>query len=371
MLSGPLNGKMVPTQGRLAAIPEPRPRTPSPVREVQANSESLSQPLPARDFNVDVSIVDVVYAEDEEVFRETAIREMVKMGFTRSNIHEAGDGLEALGHLSNLQSRGNQTMPLLVLLDIRMPGMDGKECALQIQELIKKRLLRREPFVISISSVHREIIFDEGNGNFQIVLPKPFTRGMMEEAVTLLKKWWTLGVSRALPAWKHFSPSLIDVIAADEEPLCRLSAATAFQHAGIEPAAVVEADDEHELIQLLEHDVGEKGTRPLIVLLGSPEWAPQIRTYSDGAKGTDKREPFVVCTSVDSDRIGNSAAVQNFHALLPRSFGQSDVRWCLEVCRLWWLSRGDGPKDDVDFTEQTGEDSCSELSKLSDDEEED
>eukprot|EP00927_Polykrikos_kofoidii_P051754 TRINITY_DN4554_c0_g1_i1.p1 TRINITY_DN4554_c0_g1~~TRINITY_DN4554_c0_g1_i1.p1 ORF type:complete len:372 (-),score=57.91 TRINITY_DN4554_c0_g1_i1:220-1335(-) len=371
MLSGPLDGKMVPIQGRLAAIPEPRPRTPSPVREFQTYSQAFGQPLPARDFNVDFSIVDVVYAEDEEVFRETAIREMIKMGFTRSNIHEAGDGLQALQHLSYLQTRGNPTMPLLVLLDIRMPGMDGKECALQIQELIKKRLLRREPFVISISSVHREIIFDEGNGNFQIVLPKPFTRAMMDEAMSLLKKWWTMGVSRPLPAWKFFSTSLIDVIAADEEPLCRLSAATAFQQAGIEATAVIEADDEQELIELLQNDMGEKRTRPLVVLLGSPEWAPQVRTYSDGAKGTERREPFVVCTSVDSDRIGNSAAVQNFHALMPRSFDQSDVRWCLEVCRLWWLSRGDGPKDDVDFTEQTGEDSCSELSKLSDDEEDD
>ena len=34
-----------------------------------------------------------------------------------------------------MQFKGNLTMPLVVLLDIRMPGMDGRECALQIQDL--------------------------------------------------------------------------------------------------------------------------------------------------------------------------------------------------------------------------------------------
>jgi len=39
-----------------------------------------------------------------------------------------------------LFSQGHITKPLLVLLDVRMPGMDGRECALQIQELVKQRL---------------------------------------------------------------------------------------------------------------------------------------------------------------------------------------------------------------------------------------
>ena len=32
------------------------------------------------------------------------------------------------------------TKPLLVLLDVRMPDMDGRECAFQIQQLVKQRL---------------------------------------------------------------------------------------------------------------------------------------------------------------------------------------------------------------------------------------
>lgn len=370
-MAGPSpEGKALPIQGRRAEIPQPRARAPSPVNEAfTAVTKETLPPLPAREFDINLAKLDVIYAEDEEVFRETAIRELCKAGFNRANIYEADDGLAALEHLARLQAKGNAAMPLLILLDIRMPGMDGKECALQIQELIKKRLLRREPFVISISSVHREVIVDEGKGNFQIVLPKPFNMSMIDEALDLLRKWWTLGISRPLPAWKHFCPSLIDVIAADEEPVCRLSSATAFQQVGIQASSVTEVDDEEELMQVLENDMGEKCTRPLIVLLGTADWAQQIRDFSEEKKGTDRREPFVVCTSVDSDRIGTSPAVQHFHALLPRSFDQSDVKWCLELCRLWWLSRGDGPTDNLDFT-HPGEDSGSELSKLSEEEEE-
>ena len=46
-----------------------------------------------------------------------------------------------------------------------------------------------------------------------------------------------------------------------------------------------------------------------------------------------RRVPFVICTSVDSERIGASAASELFHAFLPANFVQKDVSWSLEYCR--------------------------------------
>lgn len=297
----------------------------------------------ARDFDIHPSSIDIVYAEDEEVFREIAIRELLKVGYQRHNIYEADNGIGALEHLARLQNEGNVTKPLVVLLDVRMPGMDGRECALQIQELVKKKLLRREPFVICISSIHRQVVVDEQGGNFQIVLPKPINTSFLDECWDLLNKWWTLGLGRQLPAWKEFSTDQIDVIAADDEPVCRMSSITAFVKEGVQHECVTEVDEEDELMDLLEEVQGGNATRPLVVLMGKEAWAVKVKAFVDDRRfnKTLKREPFVVCTSVDSDRIGASTAVEHFHAFLPRTFSPGDVKWCLEFCRLWWLTRGE------------------------------
>lgn len=339
--------------GQRSEIPQIRERTPSPIRAVQ----NMPAPPPlARDLNVfeNVGKIDVVYAEDEEVFRETAIRELLKAGFDRSNIRESENGIGALEHLARLQGEGNLTLPLLVLLDVRMPGMDGRECALQIQELVKRRLLRREPFVICISSIHRQVEFEEGKGNFQVVLPKPFSTADVQRCIELLNNWWVLGHGRQLAAWKSFAAEEIDIIVADEEPVCRMSSYMAFAQVGVLEDSVHEVDDEEALLETLAEQQAHSPTRPLILLLGHSPWAMAVKTQVDGAKESGKREPFIVCTSVDSERVGASPAVRNFHAILPRAFTKADVKWCLELCRLWWLTRGDGPANDSDSGSESG-----------------
>lgn len=329
-----------PQAGALGDVPIPRERTPSPLRAV---GDVRSAPAPARDFDISPDTTDVIYAEDEEVFRETAVRELLKLGFLRQNIREADNGLEALEHLARLQNEGHITKPLLVLLDVRMPGMDGRECALQIQELVKQKQLRREPYVVCISSIARQVEVDEGGGNFQIVLPKPITVQFIEDAFEHLRQWWTLGFGRQLPAWKNFKAESIDIIAADEEPVCRMASQLAFVQVGVQQAAVVDVESEEELIeQLAEVQAGDQ-TRPLILLLG---------------KEALRRAPFVVCTSVDSDRIGASVSNELFHAFLPRNFGQKDVKWSLEYCRLWWLTRSVEPYQKPTDQDQFSDEDC-------------
>jgi len=348
----------MPFAGRRSDIPRPRARAPSPIQKVTCTP---TPPAPARDFDIDPAEIDVIYAEDEEVFRETAVRILVQVGFNRDRIHEAVDGNGALEHLARLQMEGNCTLPLVVLLDVRMPGMDGRECALQIQELVKKKLLRREPFVICISSIHHQVIVDEGKGNFQVVLPKPFDDKMVGAAIDSLRKWWVLGHGRVLPAWKPFTPEQIDIIAADDEPVCRLSACTAFIKAGVSPGAVCEVDSEEDLLGAVQEAQDGSHHRPLVVLLGKVSWAGRV---SNGdARNMKRRDPFVVCTSVDSDRLQPS--LQQFHAFMPATFSRADVDWCLEFCRLWWLTRGDGPDVESDNESNHGS-AVSEASDASD-----
>lgn len=354
-----------PFAGQRSDVPPVRQRTPSPVRKVL---ELRAPPLPARDLDVRIEDIDVIYAEDEEVFRETAILELLKVGFTRANIHEADNGVGALEHLARLQVEGHVTMPLLVLLDVRMPGMDGRECALQIQELVKRRALRREPFVVCISSIHKQVTVDEGKGNFQVVLSKPINKAFLDEVLALLRRWWALGHGRQLSAWKKFDPSLVDIIAADAEPVCRLASTEAFTRSGVSLAAITEADDEDELLNALVSAQDGDPQRPLIMLLGTVAWTERVRQFVDELKAGGyrrRREPFVVCTSIGCERAGNSAATQNYHAFMPKTFSQSDAKWVLEFCRLWWQTRGDAPDQDV-HDDESEPDSASVASVMSD-----
>lgn len=327
-----------PHAGARSDVPRPRPRTPSPVRAV---AECKKTPAPPRDFDLTPDTIDVIYAEDEEVFRETAVRELLKVGFLRQNIREANNGLEALEHLAKIQTEGNLTKPVMVLLDVRMPGMDGRECALKIQEMVKQKQLRREPYVICISSIARQVEVDEGGGNFQIVLPKPINVQYIEDAFDHLRKWWTLGLCRQLPAWKTFDIDKIDLLAADDEPLCRMSAQMAFNQAGVLTDSTSDAESKEEMLeQLVEGQVGD-ASRPWVLLLSSEEWARIVYDWVEEQRQMQslRRAPFVICTSVDSERMCSSASNELFHVFLPRNFGQEDVKWSLDYCRLWWLTR--------------------------------
>lgn len=320
------------------------------MRELKVQQDP-AMPVYARDLDLRPATIDIIYAEDEEVFRESAIHELLKVGFQRENIHEADNGHGALQHLVTLQNAGHLTNPLLVLLDVRMPGMDGRECALQIQEMVKKKVLRREPFVVCISSISRQVTIDEGKGNFQVVLPKPINKDYLKEALNALENWWTLGHGRQLAAWKTFHPEQLEIIVADTEPACRMSLTEDFVRVGVLRDAISEAEEEDLLLEELVSAQDGDASRPLVVLLGIERWAQSIRTFVDEAKVGQcprRREPFVVCTSVDSDRIGGKSAVEHFDAFLPTRRSKADVKWCLEFCRLWWLTRGDGPELDGD-----------------------
>src|SRR5437763_8826702 len=73
----------------------------------------------------------IVYAEDDldDLF-------MVQQAFEKYNsdieIFHAPDGFETLRYLNNLKE--NDPLPCLIILDINMPGMDGRETLIRIKQ---------------------------------------------------------------------------------------------------------------------------------------------------------------------------------------------------------------------------------------------
>ncbi len=72
----------------------------------------------------------ILYAEDD-----LDDLDMVKLAFEKHDeieIIHASDGNQALHYLNNLQP--GDALPCLIILDINMPGMDGRQALLQIKQ---------------------------------------------------------------------------------------------------------------------------------------------------------------------------------------------------------------------------------------------
>lgn len=73
--------------------------------------------------------VDIVVTDDHKLFRKGIMSLLSDFDFVE-NIYEAGNGKELLDLISQLEK-----LPEIVMLDLRMPEMDGFEAQRQIKEL--------------------------------------------------------------------------------------------------------------------------------------------------------------------------------------------------------------------------------------------
>merc|ERR1719464_492507 len=85
----------------------------------------------------------VIFAEDELVFREISVPEIINAGISKASLHVAEDGFGAFELFDKLKD--DASTPLLMILDVRMPGMDGKQCAQKVKELVAERPSRGSP----------------------------------------------------------------------------------------------------------------------------------------------------------------------------------------------------------------------------------
>lgn len=280
--------------------------------------------------------LDVVYAEDEVVFQEIAMPAFSKAGISRERIHMSEDGRGALEDLHSLQA-SDASLPIVVLLDLRMPGMDGAQCARHIQQLIQDGALLREPFVVCCSAGVRDTEVDDKAGLFQLRIPKPLGPREVVEVLDLAEKWWSSRSPQARepdpapPAEVSSAPpgcappvDLGFLLLADSEPICRMSLLRALGPLGIKDDAINEADDVDEAVETLQEKDKSSGLAPL-VLLGNPEWAGAIRAACEGGP-----LPFMVCTSMMSP---SERPPSGFDAVLLRQFKRPDLDALLAQCR--------------------------------------
>lgn len=132
----------------------------------------------------------ILIAEDSAADAEMAIDALREAKLANPVVH-VEDGVEALDYLlcrGEFAGRGKGN-PALVLLDIKMPRLDGLEVLKQMRENEK---LRRVPVVILSSSREERDLAASWNLGVNAYVVKPVDVGQFFGAVQVLGQFWAL-----------------------------------------------------------------------------------------------------------------------------------------------------------------------------------
>jgi two-component system, chemotaxis family, response regulator Rcp1 len=114
----------------------------------------------------------------QEIFREV---------LTSVNLHVANDGLEALSFLRREGLNAKVPRPDLIVLDLNMPKMDGRE----LLAIIKNdAVLRIIPTVILTTSRTEEDIAASYTLQASSYLRKPLEFKMLKELIEVIGQYW-------------------------------------------------------------------------------------------------------------------------------------------------------------------------------------
>lgn len=129
--------------------------------------------------------VEVLLIEDNPDDAELTIRVLKKNNMANNLVH-LHDGEEALEFLF---AEGNNSIPKLILLDLKMPKVDGIEVLRKIKNDDQKKVI---PVVILTSSKEERDIIESYNLGVNAYVVKPVEFEKFVEAVATLGLFWLI-----------------------------------------------------------------------------------------------------------------------------------------------------------------------------------
>ena len=133
----------------------------------------------------------ILLVEDNPDDVELTLRALKKNNIT-NEIIVARDGAEALDYLNGAgaySGRDTNDMPMVVLLDLKLPKMDGSEVLRRIRSEEKTKLL---PVVILTSSKEEKDLINGYKLGANSYIRKPVDFSQFVEAVRQLGMYWLL-----------------------------------------------------------------------------------------------------------------------------------------------------------------------------------
>ena len=125
----------------------------------------------------------ILLVEDDE-----SDAELVRRALKGCNLSVASNGRQALDYLHRLGEFREVGKPDLILLDINMPGMDGKQLLRNIKQ---DEDLRSIPTVMLTTSAARTDVLDCYAGGVNCYVVKPFDAHKFTDVVRQVVAFWS------------------------------------------------------------------------------------------------------------------------------------------------------------------------------------
>ena len=130
--------------------------------------------------------VDILLVEDNPGDVRLT-QEAFKDGKMLNKLHVAEDGMEALAFLKREGKHTDAPRPELILLDLNLPGKDGRDV---LAEIKVDRDLKRIPVVILTTSRSEEDILKSYDLNANCYITKPVELDKFIEVVKFIEDFW-------------------------------------------------------------------------------------------------------------------------------------------------------------------------------------
>lgn len=138
-------------------------------------------------------VIDILLVEDSETDAELTLQAL-KQGKLENTVHHVKDGVEAMQFLRKEGDFAGASRPDLILLDLNMPRLDGREVLKQIRE---DESLKVIPVVVLTTSSHDKDILETYGLAANSYIVKPVDLNSFFEVVRAISNFWVRVV--ALP----------------------------------------------------------------------------------------------------------------------------------------------------------------------------
>lgn len=130
--------------------------------------------------------IDILLVEDNPGDARL-VQEVLRESKLSNNLHIVSDGVEALAYLHRTGRYAGSSSPLLILLDMNLPRMDGKD----VLKLLKRDPnLRRIPVIVLTSSAHEEDLLRAHDLQASRYIRKPVELPQFQKVVREIEAFW-------------------------------------------------------------------------------------------------------------------------------------------------------------------------------------
>ncbi|AMK77521.1 MULTISPECIES: hybrid sensor histidine kinase/response regulator [Methylomonas] len=282
-------------------------------------AEQKARQIPGNLHSMRVLIVD-----DLDISRQMLRDILLAWGF---QVEEAASGIEALETL-RAANDANRDFEL-VLLDWKMPGLDGVQVTREIREMVRRTEIRSAPVVIMVTAFSREKLLNAaGDAIPDDILVKPVMPSTLLEALTRLQGGSTDLVSeKTRPLLDGMAASIrgARVLLVEDNEVNQIVAREYLENCGLQVTVVNNGREGVEAVRKARYDA-------VLMDLQMPEMSgiEATRLIRQDARFADL--PIIAMTAAVQERERNDcyAAGMNDHIgkpVLPQTLMAALVRW--------------------------------------------